>query len=140
MELVVFIAGGGELVHQGLEVVNGVYGDIRGGVLVDGDTGEAVRLGQTEDVAVFQCLRRMTHEMFDVHSFCTGGAGRAGPGLLVLRRKSLEKNVSPAPVLETVREVYMRLVVLEGSLASRPEELELKSRCSLAATPDVQLC
>ncbi len=52
--------------------------------------------------------------------------------LLVLRRRQAAA-VLPAP--ETVRGVYMRLVVLEGALASGPEELELTEPLFIGSDP-----
>lgn len=56
--------------------------------------------------------------------------------VLMLRRKQAApaENVLPAP--ETVRGVYMRLVVLEGALASGPEELELTESLFIGSAPD----
>lgn len=56
-------------------------------------------------------------------------------GLRRLRRKSPEKARSPAAVPETVRGVYMRLVVLEGTLVSGPEELELTEPLFIGSGP-----
>lgn len=55
--------------------------------------------------------------------------------VLVLRRRQAApaENVLPAP--ETVRGVYMRLVVLEGALASGPEELELTEPLFIGSNP-----
>ena len=55
--------------------------------------------------------------------------------LLVLRRRQAApaEDVLPAP--ETVRGVYMRLVVLEGALASGPEELELTEPLFIGSDP-----
>ena len=55
--------------------------------------------------------------------------------VLVLRRRQAApaEDVLPAP--ETVRGVYMRLVVLEGALASGPEELELTEPLFIGSDP-----
>lgn len=55
--------------------------------------------------------------------------------VLVLRRRQAApaEDVLPAP--ETVRGVFMRLVVLEGALASGPEELELTEPLFIGSDP-----
>ena len=55
--------------------------------------------------------------------------------LLVLRRRQAAPAEAVLPAPETVRGVYMRLVVLEGALASGPEELELTEPLFIGSDP-----